>query len=82
MTPKDALYEIYDMVGSKTAVSRHCNVALPALTYWEEKRIPAERAVQLEELGGGKITRHDLRPDLFGPKPRRVAPKHRVRKAS
>lgn len=31
-----------------------------------ETRITAERAIQIEKVTGGAITRHDLRPDVFG----------------
>ena len=30
------------------------------------RRITAERAVQIEHVTEGKVTRHELRPDLFG----------------
>lgn len=30
------------------------------------RRITAERAVQIEGVTEGKVTRHELRPDLFG----------------
>lgn len=32
-------------------------------------RITAERAVQIESVTAGEITRHDLRPDLYPPQP-------------
>ncbi len=70
MTPRAALEKIIKRAGSKSAVARHCKVVPPAVAYWVKTRIPANRAVQLEQISGGEITRHDLRPDLFGPKPR------------
>jgi DNA-binding transcriptional regulator YdaS (Cro superfamily) len=30
------------------------------------RRITAERAVQIEHVTEGNVTRHELRPDLFG----------------
>jgi DNA-binding transcriptional regulator YdaS (Cro superfamily) len=27
--------------------------------------VPAERVLQVERLVGGKVTRHELRPDLY-----------------
>lgn len=29
-------------------------------------RITAERCIEIEAVTNGKVTRHDLRPDLFG----------------
>lgn len=36
-------------------------------------RITAERAVQIEQATCGGITRHDLRPDVFGKRPEKAA---------
>lgn len=30
------------------------------------EKIPAERCVQIEKATGGKVSRQDLRPDVFG----------------
>ena len=35
------------------------------------KKVPAERVANVESLTG--ISRHDLRPDIFGPAPHREA---------
>lgn len=37
-----------------------------AITQW--KRVPAARAIQIERITG--ISRHELRPDVFGPAPK------------
>lgn len=34
-------------------------------TRWSQKRVPAEKALLIEALMG--ISRHDLRPDIYGP---------------
>jgi len=37
-----------------------------AISHWLVKgKIPAERVLQLERVSGGKMTRHELRPDLY-----------------
>lgn len=33
---------------------------------WETDGVPAERAVEIEKVTKGKLTRQQLRPDLFG----------------
>ena len=32
-------------------------------------QVPAERCVAIEKATAGAVTRHDLRPDVFGPAP-------------
>lgn len=32
-------------------------------------RVPAEYALAIETATGGKVTRYELRPDVFGPAP-------------
>lgn len=36
-------------------------------------KITAERAIEYETATGGQVTRHDLRPDVFGRRPARAA---------
>lgn len=38
---------------------------------WESgrQRVTAERAIEIETATNGAVTRHDLRPDIFGPVP-------------
>ncbi len=35
-----------------------------AISQWE--MVPPRRAVQIETVTKGRVTKHDLRPDLFG----------------
>lgn len=39
------------------------SVSSQAISQWT--RVPAERVLQIERATGGKITRHELRPDLY-----------------
>lgn len=34
---------------------------------WEEGRVPAERVLEVERVTG--VSRHELRPDIYGPSP-------------
>ena len=49
------------------AAACEAQVSAPTWSRWENgrRRIPAARALRIEELTG--ISRHDLRPDVFGP---------------
>ena len=52
-----------------TAAGSRAGQAL--VSQWEAGtvRIPVERMAAIEQVTEGKVTRHDLRPDIFGPKP-------------
>lgn len=34
---------------------------------WDERKPSPQLALRIEEATGGDVTRHDLRPDIFGP---------------
>jgi DNA-binding transcriptional regulator YdaS (Cro superfamily) len=38
---------------------------------WEEGQVPAERVLEVERVTG--VSRHALRPDVFGPQPSEAA---------
>jgi DNA-binding transcriptional regulator YdaS (Cro superfamily) len=44
-------------------LARAMDVDKSRVTRWAQKRIPAERAVDVERVTG--ISRHDLRPDIY-----------------
>lgn len=46
--------------------TKHYNVSK-----WSRNRVPAKYVLRVEELTG--ISRHDLRPDIFGPQPQQAA---------
>ncbi|MCO6050877.1 helix-turn-helix domain-containing protein [Mesorhizobium sp. RP14(2022)] len=49
--------------GGIVALARHLKISHNAMYSW--KRVPAERVIEIERVSG--ISRHELRPDLFGP---------------
>lgn len=51
--------------GGPAAVSRECNLSRQAVAKWDE--IPPKHVLAIERLSG--ISRHELRPDIYGPKP-------------
>lgn len=59
----DIVRKCADALGSQVALARAINVTPPTLHTW--KRIPAERCLEIEAATGGKVTRHELRPDLY-----------------
>jgi len=64
-SPTEALAEAIDIVGGLSATARGHGIKPQAVGQWEI--CPATRVLKMEELTGGKVSRHDLRPDLYGP---------------
>lgn len=55
---------------SQAELGRRIGRSQQIIAYWlRKKTVPAEVAPAIEKAVGGKVTRHDLRPDVFGPKP-------------
>jgi DNA-binding transcriptional regulator YdaS (Cro superfamily) len=50
-------------VGGRSQVAKRLGVTVEAVRQWIERRIPAERAVELEKISG--VHRSELRPDLW-----------------
>lgn len=51
--------------GRGVEIARQLGITSGAVTQWADKQIPAERVLGVESLTG--ISRHLLRPDVFGP---------------
>lgn len=49
--------------GGVVALARELGIKHTALYSWT--RVPAERVLDIERITG--VSRHDLRPDIFGP---------------
>jgi DNA-binding transcriptional regulator YdaS (Cro superfamily) len=68
-----------EVAGSQTALAKLIGVRQQHVWKWlRMERIPAERAIEIEQATKGRVTRHELRPDIFGappakPKPRKKA---------
>ena len=48
-------------------IANSIGVNKSTVTRWAERGVPPERVLDIERLTG--ISRHELRPDLFGPPP-------------
>jgi DNA-binding transcriptional regulator YdaS (Cro superfamily) len=60
--------------GAATEMGRALGITHSAVLQWIKNGVPAERVLAIEVASGGKLSRHVLRPDLFGPSPDLVAP--------
>lgn len=54
-----------EKAGGVVALARELGIRHTALYSWT--RVPAERVLDIERITG--ISRHELRPDIFGPSP-------------
>jgi hypothetical protein len=52
----------------KSSLARDLGITHGAISQW--RRVPAERVVDVERITG--ISRHTLRPDVFGPAPKQT----------
>lgn len=57
------------VAGGASALSRRLSITPQAVLQWKE--CPPNRVLEVERLTG--ISRHDLRPDIFGPAPTKEA---------
>jgi DNA-binding transcriptional regulator YdaS (Cro superfamily) len=57
-----------EMFGTQTALARRIGVGQNVISYWlyEAKDVPPKRAVQIEAVTNGEVSRKELRPDLWG----------------
>jgi DNA-binding transcriptional regulator YdaS (Cro superfamily) len=70
----NALQRAADIVGGQTALASAIGPPIKQghVWYWLNQRrgkVPAEHCAAIEQATDGKVTRHDLRPDIFGPAP-------------
>lgn len=67
----NAVARAVELAGGQSAVARALTQGEETLTpqavgHWCRKgRLPAERVLQLSSLTDGKVTPHELRPDLY-----------------
>lgn len=63
MTPLDRAAAA---LGSRKALADALGISAAAVSQWE--KVPAGRVLQIEALT--RVSRHELRPDIFGPAPK------------
>lgn len=61
----DALHRAKEAAGGVTNLARQIGITSQAISQWD--RVPAERVLAVETATG--VSRHDLRPDIYGPPP-------------
>lgn len=70
----NALDKAISAVGTAADLARAVGVVPMAVSQWRKrKQVPAERCLQIEAATAGKVTRYDLRPDIYGKQPQKAA---------
>ena len=66
-----AIRKAVDVVGGQTALAKAMQVSQGLVWQWcaGRLRVPAERCGQIEQATDGKVTRCELRPDVFAAAP-------------
>ena len=59
----EALERAITEAGGVAALARAINVTSQAISQWD--RVPAERVIAVEAASGGRVSRHELRADLY-----------------
>jgi DNA-binding transcriptional regulator YdaS (Cro superfamily) len=74
-----AVEEAVRVAGSLRNVADQLGVSSQAISQWTRwQKVPPKRVLALEAISG--VSRHDLRPDIYGPPPdqKRVRPSQRA----
>lgn len=65
--PLAALKKAISVAGTTYALAELLNYKQSRISMWVTRgRVPAEECRAVEQATGGQVTRHDLRPDVFG----------------
>lgn len=57
-------------VGGLQVMARVLSIKAPSIIGWKNRgQVPADRCIAIEVATNGKVTRYDLRPDVFGRDP-------------
>lgn len=69
-TPKTIVDRAIEEAGGITPLATTLNVSVQLVSMWKKRgRIPAEQCIPVERATGGKVTRYQLAPKVFGQQP-------------
>lgn len=70
MNTKQAVQKAIDLSGGQAQLADKLGIKQPSVSYWlKVGKVSAEYTLKAEQATNGEVTRHDLRPDIFGPAP-------------
>lgn len=63
----EALERAVELAGGQTALATSIGVKQTHVWNWlnRDKRVPAERVIAVEQATNGRVSRHELRPDIY-----------------
>lgn len=59
------LEKVTKLLGSQKMIAKVLGISQQAVSDWRSNAIPGRHVIALEKATGGKITRYELRPDLY-----------------
>lgn len=66
----NALEQAIDAAGGVGKLAEKLGIWQTTVSNWKARgQVPVERCAAIEAATNGAVTRHDLRPDIFGPVP-------------
>lgn len=71
MSSTEALERAIEIAGGQSALARKIGRAQGHVHYWlrgAKYGVPPHAAIDIENALNGAVSRHDIRPDIFGPK--------------
>lgn len=69
-----ALNKAIEIAGGQTALAKSIGVVQQNVWSWVHRfgKAPPERCIAIEKATNGRVTRYDLRRDVFGDPPKKV----------
>lgn len=61
-----AIQQAIEIMGGQSKLADAVGISPMAVNKWIKNRVPAERCAAVEKATEGKVTRQQLRPDIFG----------------
>lgn len=62
----EAAQRAVELLGGVRATAAAMGVSPAAVVKWKRTRVPAERVLELERAVESRVTRYQLRPDVYG----------------
>lgn len=66
---REPIQRAIDAAGGVSALARRIGVSPQVVANWRARGVPPGRVLAIEEASNGVVTRHELRPDVFGNPP-------------
>lgn len=64
------LERVIEIVGTQEELAARLGIKSPSISGWRNRnKVPSERCIAIEQATNGRVTRYDLRPDVFGAAP-------------